>query len=366
MKYIAICYNYLTLARVLKYTNTEWKKENTYIIFINLLFDLPMSIVSDYSIQTIECVPQSAKLTGFSLLNENCIEANKTWTYIDDIISNSNSNFTIVVFKDNEAIECSVIERAKHKFSSRIKVMLFEEGTGLYANNVVPVRFSLVKKIFYKLKKVSSYCVDSHSQGENPLVDVVVCTKPSLFLKKKQANFRIEEMKQIFTHEINQYLIKSVLGDVNSTSKVDFVFLTQPFKDWKEEYMKLEETHNVMLPKIFEILKNHGTTVIKLHPREHYDYSKFKAANISVASEMENLLPFECLMELYGNPQLISMFSSTAINIKTSKKSIYLGKLFDFPIMDKLFSSDFYHNNNIVMCETIEMFEESLISEMKG
>ena len=60
-----------------------------------------------------------------------------------------------------------------------------------------------------------------------------------------------------------------------SKKQYTFVFLTQPFKDWADDYNELLIKHETLLPQIFKILSYYGKTIIKVHKREHYNYEHY-------------------------------------------------------------------------------------------
>ncbi len=357
MKYIILAYNYLTLIRAIKYIDCKWGRNNSTIIYLNLVSELPLKISEDYIVKRISCDSLSIRKRGILLLFQNCFDTKRTWKQIKDIIDVTESEIILVLFKDNEILESTIIENSYKKYNNKIHIWMMEEGSGIYALEAPTIRYSALKRVIYPTLGISRYVLKKKSQGLHPYLEKIICTKPELFEnKKKNRNLKIEQMEDIFTQDINKYFIQAVIGK-KSKKQYTFVFLTQPFKDWADDYNELLIKHETLLPQIFKILSYYGKTIIKLHPREHYNYEQYLNQNIELVKGEENNIPFECLIHFYGEPQMISMFSSTSINIISDKPSIYLGKMFGIPMMDKLFTKVFYEENNIISCNCLNEFE---------
>lgn len=359
MKYIFFCYNTLTLCRSMKYAKDIYGLENSVIVYSNFVVDIPLQIVTDFNVRYIESGLLNIRFHGLKLHLQNAMVTNKIWKTIKSELSENEDN-VLIVFRDNEVQETTFIKRALKKSNRNVYIWLMEEGAGLYAFKRPKIRFRSLKKIIYMFTGCSSESlVNNFTQGMNPYVHKVICSKPTEFLNKRD-DISTEKIIDVFTPEFNQYLI-NVTGDCKiSNNKYDYVFLTQPFHDYKNEYERLLKLHETLLPQIFDILRKRGKTLIKLHPREQFNYSKFSGNGVDLPSGFIQQLPFECLMQAFGNPQMISMFSSSSINIKTEKPSIFLGELFEIPGATDLFDESFYHANNIIPCKTIEEFENAI------
>lgn len=365
MKYIFFCYNTLTLCRAIRYAKDVYGLNNSSIVYSNFVSDIPKRILDDFHVRYIESHLLNIKFKGLKLQVKNVIVTNKIWKVINDEISEKEDN-VLIIFRDNEVQETTFINRVKKQINKKVEVWLMEEGSGLYAFRRNEVRYRNLKKIIYAFARCSVECLTNNfTQGMNPHIKKVVCTKPKEFLKKRN-NVSVEHMIDIFTSEFNDYLlgVSGPIG-VGSSIKYDYVFLTQPFHDFRDNYNHLVETYEKLLPIVLDILRKNGKTIIKLHPRDQYDYTKFCGNGVDILDGFIQQLPFECLMKTFGNPQMISMFSSTCINIKTDKPSIFLGQLFEIPGAELLFDDEFYEVNNIIPCKTIEELEKALDLENK-
>lgn len=358
MKYIILTYNYLTLIRTIKYINYKWGKENSVIIYLNIVSDLPSKIKNDYDIKEIACNCLHSKKTKIPLLIQSYFDSQNTWKCIKKELDSLVGTVILVLFKDNELLESTIIANIFRNYKNKVHIWLLEEGSGIYATATVPVRYPIIKKLLFSIFRISTYSLNQNPQGLHPYLEKVICSKPALFKNKRSSpDLIVEQMEKTFTPDINAYFLHS-LACTKPSQKYNFAFLTQPFQDWKDHYDKLLMIHKTLLPEVFKILSCYGRTIIKLHPREHFDYSQYVNENIDIVEGIENNIPFECLLEFYGAPQIISMFSSTSINICSSKPSIYLGKLFSIPIMDSLFSEKFYQENNIISCASLKELEK--------
>lgn len=359
MKYIFFCYNTLTLFRSMKYAKDIYGLSNSAIVYSNFVADIPPKIRTDFNIRYVESGLLNIRCKGLKLHVRSAIVTNKIWKIIaNEMIENEENR--LIVFRDNEVQETTFIERSIKMHNKKIEIWLMEEGAGLYALKRDEVRFRFLKEIIYMVTGCSlKSLTKNYTQGMNPNVQCVICSRPNEFLNKRN-DVLTEKLIDVFTSEFNRYLM-SVSSDYEICKvKYDYVFLTQPFHDYRDEYEKLMRIHENLLPQIFDILRKKGKTVIKLHPREQFDYAKFSGNGVDLPNKFVQQLPFECLIQAYGNPQMISMFSSTCINIKTDKPSVFLGQLFEIPGADALFDDTFYRVNNIILCKTIEEFEKAL------
>lgn len=361
MKYIVFSYNLLTLCRTLHYTNTMWGVENTVIIYSKLVTPLPEKIKNDYKIIYISGGKISEK-RGFKLIFAGCSLARKVSNKISRLIGSDNQEYTIIIFRDNEVQEATIMEKISEGFPGRVHFNIMEEGSGIYAQYKIPIRYLKIKKLIYRMKKVSLYSLLNRTQGENLIIDKIICTNPEILMKRyNNREVLFEQMEDVFTKDLNLYMIDALAKKNDNQKTFDYVFLTQPFTDFRDDYDELLERHLKLLPVIFKTLSQRGKTLIKLHPREKLDYSVYTSENVSIVSEEIKDVPFECLMQMYGKPQMISMFSSVSCSINTNKPSIYLWSLFDIPGTEKLFSNEYYSSNNIITCSTIEDFERALV-----
>lgn len=359
MKYIFFCYNTLTICRSMKYAKDIYGMENSVIVYSNFVADIPSQIMIDFNVRYVESGLLNIRFHGLKLHLQNAMVTNKIWKIIENELSENEDN-VLIVFRDNEVQETTFIERAVKMSNKNVCIWLMEEGAGLYAFKRPEIRFRSLKKIIYMLTGCSSESLaDNFTQGINPHTQRVICSRPTEFLNKRK-DVPTEKLIDVFTPEFNQYLVKVTGNCKISNIKYDYVFLTQPFHDYINEYERLLKLHETLLPQIFDILRKRGKTVIKLHPREQFDYSQFSGNGVDLPGGFIQQLPFECLMQAYGNPQMISMFSSSCINIETEKPSIFLGELFEIPGATDLFDEGFYHANNIIPCKTIEDFENAI------
>lgn len=364
MKYVVFSYNMLTLCRSLRYIDEVWGKENSTIIYADLVSPVPDAIKNDYDVVTIDTDSLEATKRGFSLIFGSCRCANKAWKILDRIVADANDEVTLVVFRDNQPQEATLIERFHKKYSDKGKIILIEEGSMIYAKKRVPIRYQMIKKIIYSLYGVSLYSLLPVPHGDHKYISKIICVNPDLYKKRNSLNrdVDVEKMINIFVESFNNYIIESVTGKkCEEFPKFDYVYLTQPYTDYREEYEKIMDISNDLLPKIFGILNEHGRTIIKPHPRESMDYSVYVNENVELVSEKEQFLPFECLMQLYGNPQQISMCSSVSISNKSDKQSIYTFRMFDIPNDESCYHENYFSDNNIVVCDNLTDFSNALL-----
>lgn len=356
MRRIIVTYNYLTLCRSLQYTQYKWYKDDNIIIYMNLICEIPNKVKEDNNIKTIEC-DNLDKKRGFNLINGACLIAKKlTKTCIEEIGTEKEVEF--VCFRDNEVQEATVIKTLRAEKNRSIKIVLMEEGNGLYANTRISTRYNFIKRIIYLLNRVSVYPLKDRTQGMNEMIDKVICKNPAFFLRKRK-DVTVEKLNDMFTVEFNNYFVSSISPEFLNR-KYDYVFLSQPFTDYRSNFKELLDNHKKLYPQIFSILSKYGTVLIKPHPRDDFNYKLYENNRVSVISDDLKMVPFECLIGALGNPQIVSMYSSACFNINNNKKSIFLGKIFGIPDIQNLFDNDLLQRNNIVLCDDIEEFENTI------
>lgn len=367
MKYIFFTYNLLTLSRAIRYTDEFYGKENTLIIFSDFASNLPNKIKNDYNVKFVSSDSLNNGIRGLKLIYKTCMITNKIWKIIDNAILKANDPVSLILFRDNEVQEITWINRTSKKYGNKVNFCLMEEGAGLYAKTKPNIKYKIIKKIIYLFFGIFTESVENCTQGMNKKVTKIICTKPDAFRKKRnESELVLEQMIDIFVPSFNEYMVKAVIGKKTKVKKYDYVFLTQPFHDFRSEYEMLLQRYTELLPVVFSELSKNGNTVIKLHPREQYDYSIYTDDHVDLPNELEQQLPFECLMKLYGNPQMISMFSSASINISTTKPSLYIGEWFGIPGAKDLFDEEFYIKNNIKRCSSYNEFVTSIYKEEKN
>lgn len=360
MKYIVFCYNTPTLCRAIRYVDTVWGKENTHLIYADLVSPMPEMIKNDYSVTVLNTDGLDRK-RGFSLIFGSCDSANRLWHVVLDIVNSINDELSLVVFRDNAIQEATVITRIK-RIKPSASIILIEEGAGIYATSGLAPRYKLIKTIIYRLYGIDSYSLSGSAQGMNKYIDRIICAHPESLTQKVSPNVKIEQIIPIFTQVLNEYIIRAHLGRATAEQLYNYVFLTQPISDFRRNYDELLASHQLLLPKVFEILSALGNTIIKLHPRENYDYTQFVGEHVAISSKEESVLPFECLMQYYGNPQMISMFSSTSMTIKSPKPSLYLYKIFSIPGVEGVLGKDLLDKNNIIACVTLDDLCANLVN----
>lgn len=360
MRYIAFAYNLYTLAHIISYTNDIWGRDNVDIVYSDIATPIPNQILEDYSICYI---PANGvlKKRRFSSIICSCRLSLRIWKSIDTLISNTDEDIVLVVFRDNEVEEATFIEKAFKKYGARIHLYMMEEGVSIYANEKPAIRYLLIKRLFYVFFGVSKYPLMACPQGINPFIEKIICLNPDLLKNKVNKRVVLDNIRYVFSDQINEYLINSVCENEPHKKEYKFLFLTQPFDMFRADFEELEERYNKLLPEVFRILSSKGKVIIKLHPREHYDYTRYKCRNIDVSSNQEMILPVQCLMAYYGNPQVISMWSSGNLGIKNEIPSIYLFRLFQIPGVESFFSKDFFVDNNIINCGSLDELSKAIL-----
>lgn len=353
MRYIAITYNYLTLSKAIIYAKKIWKFEKTRILFLSRVSNIiPPKRFNEFN---IDCVNPQRPCFFPTFLSEERVEllqAKAIVTHIEKKLKiSSMEECTLVVFKDQRVRECNIINAIKTKFP-KIKFLLMEEGLGLYASPE-QISFSIKRIIGCAIKLalgVTRYYVENHPMGYNPAIDRIICVHPDVLEKRGFSKHAVLEKEcDVFSCENCDYLLKNFFKINFNEHFFDFVFLTQPI------YPKskiADEKYDKFLNELFSILTLKGSVLIKKHPRDKWDYSSLKNINIEISESNVSCIPFECIMGIYGRPQMLTLFSSAALNSLPNKKSIFLYKLLPDSLDGSQIDEVMIKVSNSVICKS--------------
>ena len=257
---------------------------------------------------------------------------------------------SFVVFKDFEIRECLIINHLKAKYKNA-KFVLMEEGIGMYANP--PHNKKSFKRWVHSgllfVYGAPKYFIENHPMGCNPAIDRIICSNPDALRKRGFSKDAIIEKEiNVFSKENCEYLLKNLFKIELGGCAFDYVFLTQPV--YLNSTMG-HEKYDRFLKELFAILKQKGSVLIKKHPRDKWNYEPYKDNNVDVCGDEINHIPFECLMGAYGNPQMMTLFSSAACNPLTNKKSVFLYKLLPESVGGCQIDNILDNSANVVICD---------------
>ena len=358
MKYVFQSYNYLTLCRALKYINEKFGRDNSIIIFDETLISMPSKIKEDYNVCLDVPKIKTAKKGILGYLEE-ISHVKKSWNLLKEVLKKIDDDITLIVFKDIHLKETTMIEKARKMCKGRIRVWLIEEGLGLYVTKNYNIRKSGIKSLLCKLTGVSSFHNTGKTHGMHPGTDKVIALRPE-FLEEKYAEKKVEleKMIDVFDEKFSNYFVEAVVGKQNIQSKYDFVFLTMPldFSSTEERRKKYDD----FMTKMLSVLSKKGKTLIKSHPRDKIDYSKYSSDNVTVCSDNFNKIPYECLDQYFGCPRMLTFYSSACTTSSGKDKGIFLYKLIGMKNFGVKITDEFLRDNNIIDCESFEQLEEIL------
>ena len=324
MKYYVYTFNYLTLFKSIIYTEKEWGVDNTFIMYTPYIALPPAGLEKKYNSYIVRTPRREKRKNYYTKLSDCKKIAWEMLRYIEKNEQNKESKIKVVLFRDNMFTETFLIKLIKQKFSN-VTFILMEEGLGLYAEKKqtsVGLKMS-IKMVINRFFGIPSFPLLGFPQGCNPNVDTIVCSKPEALKGTYQdrGDNLVHEI-ELFTKENCQFFLLDVLNIVIPEIEYNYVFLTQPL--FSASNQKQAEKYRTFLKRIFEIMTHYGKVLIKPHPRDTWSYEEFAKGAIDVADSRTSKCPFECLMGYYGNPQIITFFSSAACNTYSGKPSIFL------------------------------------------
>lgn len=250
-----------------------------------------------------------------------------------------NKCFTnLIIFNDNEPITKYFMKKVRRK--KRNNIILLEEGIGTY----------------YNLGK-SNYITHAIVKNKNKfkrdnIKNIIEFDYIKLFSKEKLASF------------INNTIEPTKIVSCN----YDVLILTQPIYENESVYKnELSDTEINYYDKVIEKISKDKAILIKPHPRESilkYKVIEDKYENVKVLDEFMKNIPIECLLPFYNVKNIITMFSSAAINISELYKNISVFFTYEFDelininkLWDKVDIKDFIDNkdNIFILKNTIEL-----------
>ncbi|MFW6015949.1 MAG: hypothetical protein ACOCRK_05890 [bacterium] len=322
MKVIFICYNYLTLYKAMFLIKNRYKKYSCTIIYREIVAKAPVGINKICNVFIIKksiggiyhaMVSLFPRLRNFI---EKAMIAKRTCEILKKEIKKDKDNI-LVVFKDNEMIEATIIKYFVKNTNNKRKVILVEEGIGLYNNSNKKEENRLVYKILYKLFGLSKYSLQNFSQGYHPFIDKIICGNPDLFReKKKRRNIPIEKEINVFNKTDCIYFIKKIVkispAKISRYFSSKYVYVTQPLS---KDGIIDKEQELVFEKDIINLFLNKDKLLIKKHPRDDKKYNSFIEKGAQIFDQNYSAVPFECLYFAMKNPIIITVHSSVYKNI---------------------------------------------------
>lgn len=199
----------------------------------------------------------------------------------------------------------------------KIRYHLIEDGTDCFKNNKVMIKGKSRIRAFVK-----NVILGLYDMGESKnIIDIEVNDMSNIFIKKQ--NIIEKSKKQLFCEltKDDKEIIKRIFLKDNDLEKYDnfSLIITQPL--YEDNFLKSEIEKVRIYKSIIEEYCKGEKYVIKTHPREKTDYSKFfkNVINYNFPLEIINFID-----DLQFNK--VITISSTSINIiNNCNEKIFLG-----------------------------------------
>ena len=362
MKYnnIFVCHNLTTVYKAFQFIK-DMAEDSCLVLYLDYSVKIPKDILDSLPIRTIESGSNSGNWLKRTL--NTAVYKSKTCKIINE---NTNHNSALYVFLDNVLLMTSIIESYKKKHKSST-IYLIEEGAGLYtkkdASKPYRDRGIGIKKLIYTIIGLSTYSIERKKQGENPLVDCIVCSDINKYKRTgKLHNQTLIEFKEEYSKEKCLEII-TMLPDcyrelVNKLKKYNYIFISEPIYDIVGKSIGKE-----LLEKIMRCLGNHGTVLYKAHPRDTEDYSFLCSNSVQLLPDELKQIPFEWLSPFFSDSQMVTFHSSVVLNIKTNHKPIMLYKLLENEYISSIVENSDYNWDEIVTYENMKELEHGISSK---
>ena len=242
----------------------------------------------------------------------------------------------IYIFNDISPITQAIV----HKLEYSGKVILVEEGIGLYRNT--KKRSNFVFTHFGKLL-FGNYFINTSRIGESEFVNTILCRFPNK-LTEKQKEKNIKKMNNISFKTLAKNVgINQIVGKT--------WFIGQPLV---EDGVLSEERYLRIIKLLSEVQK----IIIKPHPRENWE--KYQKINCKIIKESE--IPIELLICNDNITNVFTFFSSAVISL-SYLNNIQTYALYKLEAMDNIVSENIesiFKDNNV---RVVEQFEELELRE---
>lgn len=359
------CYNLYTF--YVSFAYSEYLKEffqlNSTLIWRNTISQLPDNLLVNWN-GTVEILPSFT-------INDNRWRKNsvvrKTWhenkcinKFLNKFSATNDKIDFVFIFKDNCFYDIKIVKF--FKFKSKAKIVLIEEGNGIYTSSCKKILLgNEIKRLILGLPKETLY-----GQGQSNLWDYVICKYPELFNKTNNRDIVLQQSK-IFDSKYLTKFLKSFQINQTVNKNFDCIYFSQPLS---ESGLITNNQEIQAINTILASLPTNKKIGIKLHQRENcnkFDEVIKKFPNVEILDQILQSLPGE-MIYFYFKPILLTPFSSVATNILFQDPNatiILLYKYFSLPgktniEVEKLF------NGKKVLTNLEEYFFTKIVNEPKN
>ena len=352
---IFVCHNLITLYKSIAFsTNNDFIESQYVYIDYNAKLTKEMTIAFSKSKRIV--------VAHYPYSNKEKMPFFHWKKYVDSInelidARYDNSDFYLHIYLDMWAFMPTLIESVKEKYKDNVHIIMHEEGYAMYAKNEYYRASSFfAKSVLYRLFGLSTYGLTTFSHGNHPAIETIYCTNPEKAkLAGKKDNVLILYEGDLFTKEYSESFLSLCDIDAREISdlidKYDFIFLSQPIYD----IIGIQE-YESFIRELFDHLYG-KKTVIKLHPRDTFDYISFINDDVNILNNQLNIIPFECLYPCIINTRVITFNSSCCANINSTKPCFYMYKLVQNDELTKLCERVKYDPEKVMI---VEDFDEML------
>ena len=327
MKHIFICHNLVTLYKSNAFSKANNIEEVSFYIYLdyNAKIDVELSsslFTQDRYIYAHYPYNRTAKLP-YWYWKRYVKSIEKVIKKITD-----SEQLYLHIYLDMWAFMPTIIDNVKKMYGDSVHLYMHEEGYAMYAP---PKEYTAahykIKRIIYTFLRLSTYGLTTYAHGNHPAIERIYCSDPERALKAgKKAGVKVNYEGDLFTRENTEAFLRlcgvNVLELRGLFDTYNFIFLSQPVYD-----IVGYDKYETFIKNLFNYLSDYKI-LIKLHPRDTFNYEQFLNEDIQLLNGIPNLLPFECLYPCVSNSRILTFNSSCCGNIEPTKKSIYMYRLF--------------------------------------
>lgn len=284
-----------------------------------------------------------------------CVAAGKLFflSKLGTYYKNPRNKEILICFSDQHTLTHKMMEEVAKVDSHEI--ILVEEGMNTYMDSThIGIRNKLVNLVLGL--KTEEYI------GKSNLIDTMIVKQPEMLLPKKRKHRKVIKQNNIFIEEgwqkdIIRVIKKYLLQYTNSNlMKSSILWLGQPLEI--DNGINID-TQKRILDSLINMIPNHYSVYIKLHPRENISKYAFlkKYDNVEIINLGNySWIPVEILAKTLNPDVIMSTYSSAVQNIKQiipKSKAIFVFPLFRLKIDKRIFKK-LCTNENYYIANSVE------------
>ena len=355
VNHVFFCHNLITLYKSIAFSKIQGIENNSCYVYMDYNAKIADELLSALSSNS------KIAFCHYPYDNNEKIPYYHWKKYVKSILFRLNqmvesTPIYIHVYLDMWAFMPSLIENIKTKYGNLAHIYMHEEGYAMYAKcQSYRATHYYLKSFLYYIFGLSTYGLTTFAHGNHPNIERIYCSNPDkAFEIGKRKGVEILYEGVLFSkNNLKQFLNLCSVDDVKLTNVLgsyEYIFLSQPVYD-----VIGNDVYKKFVDELFYRLSG-AKILIKLHPRDTFNYSDYINNNIKILEGIPNLLPFECLFPYVSNSTILTFNSSCCANINPIRPSVYMYRLLKNESYNSICERVKYDSNIVKIADSFEDF----------